>query len=175
MIDEFVEILTEDGTFTGKQELKSIAHKHGMCHGISAVALINKNGKLLIQKRASTKKNEPNKWDLSGAGHMDVGERPQEAAIRELYEELGVKVQEKELKLIDTYLNKVQLDSETFINHFTYLFILEKDISLKNIVMKKSEVSNIMLVDKQQYCKLLKAGDMVMGFRYCGKLLNYIK
>ena len=38
------------------------------------------NKKLLIQKRSSNKKTEPNKWDLSGAGHIDINETPEQAA-----------------------------------------------------------------------------------------------
>lgn len=60
-MDEIVEILTEDGKETYKRINKTIAHKEGICHGISAIALIDKDGKLLIQKRSANKKNEPNK------------------------------------------------------------------------------------------------------------------
>ena len=55
-MDEIVEILTEDGKKIGKRIDKSIAHKEGLCHGISVIALINKDGKLLIQKRSLNKK-----------------------------------------------------------------------------------------------------------------------
>ena len=34
-MDEVVEILTEDGKQTGERINKSIAHKEGICHGIS--------------------------------------------------------------------------------------------------------------------------------------------
>ena len=39
-MDEIVEILTEDGKETYKRINKTIAHKEGICHGISAIALI---------------------------------------------------------------------------------------------------------------------------------------
>lgn len=173
-MDELVEVLTEDGKNVGKIIKKAIAHKEGICHGISVVALIDKNEKLLIQKRANTKKDEPNKWDLSGTGHIDVGESPKRAAIRELYEELGINAEEDELNLIDTYLNKIRLNKETFINHFTYLFLIQKDISIENIVMQKSEVSNIMLVNKNEYMKLRNNGEMVVAIKHCDKVLDYM-
>ena len=174
-MDELVEILTEDGELVGKRINKSIAHKEGICHGISAVALIDNSGRLLIQKRAVTKKDEPNKWDLSGAGHIDVNETPKRAAVREIYEELGIKVEEDDLKLIDTYLNKVKLNKEIYINHFTYLFLVQKDISIDDIVMQESEVSDIMLVNKKEYIDLLNNGDMVEAIKYCNMVLKYIK
>ena len=42
-MDEFVEVLTEDGKQIGKRVDKSTAHKKGICHGISAIALIDQN------------------------------------------------------------------------------------------------------------------------------------
>lgn len=174
-MDELVDVLTEDGKSAGEKISKITAHKQGICHGISAVALITINGRLLIQKRAVTKKDEPNKWDLSAAGHIDADETSEEAAVREIHEELGIKVEKNELKLIDIYLNKVKLNKEIYINHFTYLFVVQKDISIDDIVMQKSEVSDIMFVNKKEYIDLLNNGDMVEAIKYCNMVLKYIK
>ena len=173
-MDEIVEILTEDGKKTGKRIDKSIAHKESLCHGISVIALINKDGKLLIQKRSLDKKTEPNKWDLSGAGHINIDETPEQAGVRELFEETGIKVKTEELKLIDTYLNKVKLDNNTFINHFTYLFLVQKDININNIKMKKSEVSSAIFIDKKKYIELFNNKEVVEAIKYCNIVLDYM-
>ena len=174
-MDELVEVLTEDGEQIGKMINKSIAHKDGICHGISAIALIDRDGKLLIQRRSSNKITESNKWDLSGAGHIDIDETPEQAAVRELFEETGIKVEIEELKLIDTYLNKVKLDNDIFINHYTYLFLVQKDIDIDNIKIEGSEVSNIQFVDKKKYIELFSNKEMVEAIKYCNKVLDYIK
>ena len=173
-MDEIVEILTEDGKKIGKRIDKSIAHKEGLCHGISVIALMNKDGKLLIQKRSLNKNTEPNKWDLSGAGHINIDETPEQAGVRELFEETGIKVKIEELKLIDTYLNKVKLDNNTFINHFTYLFLVQKDININNIKMQKSEVSGAIFIDKKKYIELFNNKEMVEAIKYCNKVLDYM-
>ena len=173
-MNELVEELTEDGNLIGKRINKSIAHKEGICHGISAIALIDKNGRLLIQKRSSNKKTEPNKWDLSGAGHIDINETPETAAIRELYEETGIKIEIDELKLVDTYLNKVKLNTNTYINHFTYLFLVEKDIDINDIKIQESEVSEIQFIKKKDYIELSKNKKMVEAIKYCGKILDHM-
>lgn len=174
-MDELVDVLTESGEYTGEKINKIEAHKQGICHGISAIAIIDNEDRVLIQKRAETKKDEPNKWDLSSAGHIDADETPKQAAIREIYEEVGIKVEENDLTLIDTYLNKVKLNEETYINHFTYLYIVKKDIDINKIVMQKKEVSEIRFVNKQEYCDLLNKGETVEGMKYCNKVLDYIK
>jgi len=173
-MDEIVEILTEDGKETYKRINKTIAHKEGVCHGISAIALIDKDGKLLIQKRSANKKNEPNKWDLSGTGHIDIDETPEQAAVRELFEETGIKVEIEELKLIDTYLNKAKLDKDTFINHYTYLFLVQKDIDIKTLKMQESEVSEVIFVDKKKYNEFFNNKEMVEAIKYCNKVLDYM-
>ena len=52
---------------------------------------MNEKGELLLQKRAANKKQNPNKWGVC-AGHIDAGETVEVSAIRELEEELGLKV-----------------------------------------------------------------------------------
>lgn len=64
---------------------------------LSAVYLIIKddNGNILLQRRQGSKL-WPNFLALP-AGHIDKGELSKQAAIREAYEELGIKIEEKDL------------------------------------------------------------------------------
>ena len=48
-------------------------------------------GRIYLQKRSFEKSEHPGKWDSSASGHVDSGETYQEAAARELEEEIGVK------------------------------------------------------------------------------------
>ena len=52
----------------------------------------------------------PGRWDVSG-GHVDVGESYSEAAAREAFEELALKVQVEEIKS-QTELAKTELNNE---------------------------------------------------------------
>ena len=119
-------------------------------------------------------RTEPNKWDLSGAGHIDIDETPEQAAVRELFEEIGIKVEIEELKLIDTFLHKTRLDNNTFINHFTYLFLVHKDIDINNIKMQESEVSSVLFVDKEKYIEIFNNNEMVKSINYCNKVYDYM-
>lgn len=60
------------------------AHKKGLLHRVSVIYLYNNKGEILIQHRAD------GRLDHSSAGHVDEGESYEEAAKRELFEELGV-------------------------------------------------------------------------------------
>ena len=54
-------------------------------------AIIRKNGKLLIAQRKNDSKREPNKWEFPG-GKVEFGEHPEDAIIREIKEELNIKI-----------------------------------------------------------------------------------
>lgn len=54
-----------------------------------AVALIIHEQRVLLGRRSSTRAFYPDVWDLFG-GHVEPGEQPQEALIRELREELAI-------------------------------------------------------------------------------------
>lgn len=174
-MEELVDMLTEDGKYIGKLVSKKESHQKGLCHGLIAVALIDDNGMLLIQKRAKNKKIEPNKWDLSAAGHIDAGESPEEAAVRETYEEIGIKIDKSKLKKIDTYLCKIKLDENTFINHFTYLYVVNQKFNVDEIKRQETEVDEIALVNKSEYQALFSKKQMVEGAKYCSKILEHMK
>jgi 8-oxo-dGTP diphosphatase len=56
---------------------------------ICAAAMLVHESKILLGKRAAGQLLYPDAWDLPG-GHLEAGESPDEALIRELKEELGI-------------------------------------------------------------------------------------
>ncbi len=65
-------------------------HGDNLLHRAIHILLFNDEGELLLQKRSRLKDRHPGVWDSSAAGHVDAGEEYDEAAARELQEELGV-------------------------------------------------------------------------------------
>lgn len=61
---------------------------------------------LILTRRAATLSNHPGQWALPG-GRIDEGEAPEAAALRELEEEVGLRVERMEvLGLLDDYLTR---------------------------------------------------------------------
>jgi 8-oxo-dGTP diphosphatase len=56
---------------------------------ICAAAMLVRGSKILLGKRAPGQLLYPDVWDLPG-GHLEVGESPDQALVRELEEELGI-------------------------------------------------------------------------------------
>lgn len=66
------------------------AYRLGLIHRGVFIFVEDPSGKILLQKRGPTMATYPGRWDLSAAGHVDEGEDYQQAAVRELKEELGI-------------------------------------------------------------------------------------
>lgn len=67
---------------------------------------IRKGNEFLIIKRTDSKSYMPSKWDIPG-GSMEVGERIEDTAVREVFEETGLHVVPQEI--LYTYVNPVEL------------------------------------------------------------------
>lgn len=78
--------------------------------GGSVIHLYRKNQdgriELLWQQRSEKLANFPGKWDVSAGGHVNLGETFVEAALREAWEEIGIKVRAEELVLVAFRRNK---------------------------------------------------------------------
>lgn len=69
---------------------KQEAWAQGLWHRIVEIILEDGKGNVLLQHRSPTKDTYPNCLDDSVGGHVDAGESYEQAAYRELHEELGV-------------------------------------------------------------------------------------
>ena len=77
---------------------------------------------MLLQKRNPEKDTFPNLWDVSVAGHIEFGESPKEAALREVYEEVGLKLQTESLTYIGSHREKHIHRSDFIDNEFITSF-----------------------------------------------------
>jgi 16S rRNA (adenine1518-N6/adenine1519-N6)-dimethyltransferase len=75
-------------------------HGNNLRHRAVYMLIFNDAGEVYLQKRSRRKDRHPLLWDSSASGHVNAGEEYDEAARRELNEELGIDVAlEKLLKL----------------------------------------------------------------------------
>ncbi len=75
----------------------------GALHGASHIWMWRKSGhgvEVLLQTRAKDKRTWPGFLDISAAGHIDFGETPLVAALREAKEEVGIELNDQDLKLL---------------------------------------------------------------------------
>ncbi len=65
-------------------------HARDLRHRAIHVLIFNAAGDVFLQKRSIWKDRSPGRWDSSTAGHVDAGETYEQAAHREMAEEIGV-------------------------------------------------------------------------------------
>ncbi len=146
-MDELIDILTPEGESTGKTALKSEAHKNGWFHATVHIWLFTKDKKILLQKRALTKKVFPGLWDISVAGHIAAGETILTSAKREVFEEIGLTLSDNELIKIGTRIHQVKHKNGIQDNEHHHVFIAELKVPVDELKIQKEEVDGIQLFD----------------------------
>lgn len=116
----------------GKGALKNDVYTKRLLHGAAHVWLYKTNAndelEILLQKRASDKRTWPGFYDISAAGHIDLGEDYVTAAIRETREEIGLDIDQNNLEFIfATHIDMQVGDTENYENEFRWVYLLNSD------------------------------------------------
>ena len=146
-MDELIDILTPEGKSTGKTALKSEAHKNGWFHATAHIWFFTSDKKILLQKRALTKKVFPGIWDISVAGHIGAGEEVLEGAKREVFEEIGLILEDKDFIKIGTRIHQVNHENGIQDNEHHHVFIAELKTPISELTMQPEEVAGLELWD----------------------------
>jgi len=72
---------------------RSEVHRLGLLHRAVHVLVFNGRGQIFLQKRSMKKDRQPGVWDSSSSGHVDSGEDYDTTAIREVWEEIGLRLE----------------------------------------------------------------------------------
>jgi len=153
-MDELVDILDSKGNSTGRTALKSEAHKKGLFHPTVHVWFYTKNSEVLLQKRGKTKTTFPLLWDVSVAGHIEAGESIENAALREVKEEIGLTIFQNNLQKIGIF-KSIQKHAKNLIDcEFHHCFISKLNVSLEQLTKQESEVTSLDLVPLSSIIKL---------------------
>jgi len=155
-MDELIDIVTQDGQPTGKTALKSEVHSKGYYHNTAHVWFYTSDGKILLAQRAATKTICPLLWDVSVAGHVDAGETVEQAALREVLEEIGVEIKESSLYKVGIFSCFQAYYNGIVDNEFHYTFIAEFKVNIDEVVFNTEEVEAIKLVSISEFQDLLE-------------------
>jgi isopentenyl-diphosphate delta-isomerase type 1 len=91
MGEEFFDIVDATDAVIGRAPRREV-HARGLWHRAVHVLVFDAAGRTFLQKRALQKDTSPGCWDAACSGHVDSGEDYDAAAVRELGEEIGVRV-----------------------------------------------------------------------------------
>lgn len=143
---EFFDIVNQNDEVIGKikeNEQKNI--RPNQLRFIN-ILIFNNENKILVPKRSSNRKIFPNCYDFSVGGHVNSGETYEQAAYRELEEELGIK--NVELNKV-VYFNPYISESNTFQTVYT----LNYNKAITNY--DKDEIEDIFYFTKEEIKKIM--------------------
>lgn len=150
--DELLDLVNEKDEVIG-EVWKSEAHKDpSKIHREVAIAVFNDRGEILIQQRSLDKKNDPGEWKISAVGHVDAGEEPKHAVERELFEELGIKVEAKFYKKIIRKRISNRGNKESRFVYMYYVIVKGKP----KIILEKDEVENAIWIKPSDLIKFAR-------------------
>ncbi len=132
----------------------------------SSVIIRNREGQILLQERT-----DRNEWCLPG-GCQDLGENLRDTAVREVFEETGIKLNPEEIVLIDTLSGKLRKNSYpngdiVYNNSSLYLADIE-DIDVSKL-KGDSETKRLKFFDVNNLPENLMDADMIDTY------INYLQ
>jgi len=92
MNEEIFDVVNERDEVIG-QKPRNEVHRLGLMHRATHVLVFNSRGQVFLQKRSMQKDRQPGVWDSSTSGHLDRGEDYDACALRELREEIGLRLE----------------------------------------------------------------------------------
>ena len=108
------------------------------------VWITNAEGELLITQRHPGKK-AGGLWEFTGGGVL-AGETSAQGAVREIREELGIPLDESDLRFLTTYRSR---------NYFMDIFLVHKELSVSDLVLQEEEVIGAKWVAQDELCAMI--------------------
>lgn len=143
---EFFDIVNEKDEVVGKiSENRQNTIKPSQLRFINII-ITNNDRKIVVPKRSSNRRIFPNCYDFSVGGHVNSGEKYEEAAYRELKEELGI----TNVNLLEVaYFSPYNSNSKTFqkvyiLKYNNEITNYDQDGIEKLYYMTKEEVKELM-------------------------------
>lgn len=155
---ELLDIVDEYGNKTGEVMERDKVHELNLLHWEISVFLINDKKEVLLQKRAATKRMNPNMWG-SCAGHVDSGEGLEETALRELEEEFGIKFSIDDLHILE----EMQVTKKEINSHLTrvyYIYYNGNDFKIQT-----EELSEVKWFNIDDVINMIKNNDETITFK----------
>lgn len=136
-------------------EHRDLIHEKGYWHKVFhcwIIEKVNSDWHIYLQLRSKNKKDYPNQFDITAAGHLLATETIEDG-IRELEEELGIKVmfsQLTSLGVIPYSINNEKIKDYEFANVFAY----ELSGGIGQFTLQREEVDGIYFANLEQFIQL---------------------
>jgi len=148
---ELWDVYDKDRMKTGKT-IERGAIPPGTYHLVVHICVFNANNEMLIQQRQPFKEGWPNMWDVTVGGSAIAGDTSQMAAERELFEEIGYRINFSHVR---------PHFSIHFDAGFDDYYLVEENIDIEKLHLQYEEVQQVRWATEDEILRLLDRGEFV--------------
>ncbi len=136
---EMLNVLNEKGEVI-RQESREVIHQNGLLHAEIQVWCMTPEGEIIFQHRAKDKDTYPDLLDATVGGHVDIGETYDESAVREVFEETGLRVTLSDLVFLMTTMEK-SFDPVTGMTNYPRrnLYLLAQPVHIADLQVEEGK------------------------------------
>lgn len=145
--EELVDVVDEEDRFVRKATEREMREKT-LLHRAARIILVNKEGKFLVQKRSINKEIYLGFWDIGVSETVKSGESYESAAIRGLFEELGLRYISN-IQLIHSFIAKLKFRSkQDNVNYKVYEHLCREKVNANSDEVEEAKFITLDEVEK---------------------------
>ena len=163
---ELFDLYTRDRIRTGRTMVRGDKVPEGLYRLVVHVCIFDPEGRMLIQQRQPFKKGWSNMWDITVGGCAVAGDTSQDAAEREVREEIGL-----ELDLQDERPTM----TTTFDGGFDDYYVLTRDVDLSSLHLQYEEVQTVRWAEKEEILRMIDDGQFISYEKSLIELLFFFR
>lgn len=170
MLTIYDEELNEFGT-----ALRSEIHLKGFLHQVVHCWMIDEVSEekwIYFQQRSREKKDFPGMYDISAAGHIDIGEEAEVAVKRETQEEIGIVVNYRSLRFIGNIREEMHRDN-FFNNEICYVYLYSVENPKFELGHEVENMVKISFIELKKW--ILEDSEKIMASSIDGKFKIILK
>lgn len=126
-------------------------------HLVVHVCIFNKQGEMLIQQRQPFKYGWSNYWDVTCGGSAISGDTSQQAASRELFEELGITYDFENIRPQLTI---------NFERGFDDWYLVDYEVNLDELVLQPEEVQGAKWVSREEILQMMREDTFIPYYEH---------
>ena len=159
---ELWDVYDRDRIKTGRTMVRGSEFAPDSYHMVVHVCIFNGKGEMLIQQRQPFKEGFSNMWDITVGGSATMGDSSQDAAEREVLEEIGLKL---DLQGVRPHL------TINFDKGFDDVYLVEMDVDIDALTLQESEVQRVKWATIDEIFAMLNTGVFIPYYKSLIQLL----
>lgn len=159
---ELWDVYNRDRTKLSKTMVRGDKFESGSYHLVVHACIFNSKGEMLIQQRQPFKSGWPNMWDITVGGSAIAGDTSQTAIEREVFEEIGLKI---DMQNIRPHL------TVNFDRGFDDIYLIEKEVDINGLKLQYEEVQQVKWATIDEIYQKLDEGIFIPYYKSLIKLL----